>query len=177
MHDVSCDKEELCEIDSFIPMPLLVHVNDTHALEPYTSAENKVFIPIPSAPDEQKLLSSLNILGYIEFDTLCALSSLEEKFECAEFPWLSRCTYHFIGKYNCKGDYMVHRVYICLNLNSPFAMRQYDQFEGCNIYNNVMWRNPSFVIKKQVKFQEGEQCWILPTTCPPTKLKPGTVCC
>jgi len=52
VHDVSCDKEELCEIDSFIPMPLLVHVNDTHALEPYTSAENKVFIPIPSAPDE-----------------------------------------------------------------------------------------------------------------------------
>ena len=44
---VPCDKEELCEIDSFIPMPLLVHVNDTHALEPYTSAENKVFIPIP----------------------------------------------------------------------------------------------------------------------------------
>ena len=86
VHDVSCHKEELSEIDSFIPMPLLVHVNDTHALEPYTSAENKVFIPIPSAPDEQKLLSSLNILGYIEFDTLCALSSLEEKFECAEFP-------------------------------------------------------------------------------------------
>ena len=110
VHDVSCDKEELCEVDSFIPMPLLVHVNDTHALEPYTGAENKVFIPIPSAPDEQKLLSSLNTLGYIEFDTLCALSSLEEKFECAEFPWLSRCTYHFIGKYNCKGDYMVHRV-------------------------------------------------------------------
>jgi len=56
VHDVSCDKEELSEIDSFIPMPLLVHVNDTHALEPYTSAENKVFIPIPSAPDEQKIV-------------------------------------------------------------------------------------------------------------------------
>ena len=72
---------------------------------------------------------------------------------------------------------MVHRVYICSNLNSPFAMLQYDQFEGCNIYNNVMRRNPSFVIKKQVKFQEGEQYWILPTTCPPTKLKSRTVCC
>ena len=72
---------------------------------------------------------------------------------------------------------MVHRVYICSNLNSPFAMRQYDQFEGCNIYNNVMWRNPSFVIKKQVKFQERKQCWLLPTTSPPTILKPRTVCC
>ena len=72
---------------------------------------------------------------------------------------------------------MVHRVYICSNLNSPFAMRQYDQFEGCNIYNNVMWRNPSFVIKKQVKFQERKQCWLLPTTSPPTILKPKTICC
>ena len=40
-----------------------------------------------------------------------------------------------------------------------------------------MWRNPSFVIKKQVKFQEGEQCLLLPTTSPPTILKPRTVCC
>ena len=60
-----------------------------------------MFILIPSAPDEQKLLFSLNILGYIEFDTLCALSCLEENFKYAELPWLSRCTYHFFGKYNC----------------------------------------------------------------------------
>ena len=83
-------------------------------------------IPIATEMDERKLLSSLNTLGYIEFDTLCDLSSLEEKFKSVELSWLSRCTYHFIGKYNCKGDYMVHRVYICSNLNSPLAMRQYD---------------------------------------------------
>ena len=87
---------------------------------------------------------------------MCDLSSLEEKFKSAELPWLSRCTYHFIGKYNCKGDYMVHRVYICSNLNSPYAMRQYDQFEGCNLYNNVMWINQNFVLKKHDKYQEGE---------------------
>ena len=40
-----------------------------------------------------------------------------------------------------------------------------------------MWRNPSFVIKKQVKFQEGKQCLLLPTISPPTILKPRTVCC
>ena len=39
-----------------------------------------------------------------------------------------------------------------------------------------MSRSPSFVIKKHFKFQEGEQCWLLPTTCPPTKLNPRTVC-
>ena len=60
---------------------------------------------------------------------------------------------------------MVHRVYICSNLNSSFSMRQYDQREGCNIYNNVMWRNPYFVLNIHDKFQEGEQYWILPTTC------------
>ena len=56
-------------------------------------------------------------------------------------------------------------------------MHQYDQIEGCNIDNNIMWRFPSFALKKQVKFQEGEHCWLLPTKCPPTKLKPRTVCC
>jgi hypothetical protein len=35
----------------------------------------------------------------------------------------------------------------------------------------------SFFLKKNVKFQEGEQYCILPTTCPPRKPKPRTVCC
>ena len=72
---------------------------------------------------------------------------------------------------------MVHRVYICSNLKSHFVVQQYDRLEGCNRYNHVMSRSPSFVIRKQVKFQEGEQCWLLHATCPPTKLKPRMVCC
>ena len=32
-------------------------------------------------------------------------------------------------------------------------------------------------IKKHVEFQEGEQYWLLPTTCPSAKLKPRMVCC
>ena len=35
----------------------------------------------------------------------------------------------------------------------------------------------SFVIKKHVKFQEGEQCWLLPTTFSSANPKPRTVCC
>jgi hypothetical protein len=132
-------------------------------------------LPIATERDKLKLLSSLNTLGYIEFDTLCALSSLREKFLCTELPWLSRYTYHFIGKYNYNGEYMVQQIYICLNLKSPFVVKQYDQSEGCNRYNHVMSRSPSFVIKKWVKFQEGEQCWLLPTTCSPIKLKPRTI--
>ena len=72
---------------------------------------------------------------------------------------------------------MVHRVYICSNLNSPFGVHQYDQIEGCNSYNLVMSSSPDFVIKKHVKLEEDQHCWLLPTTCPPTKLKPRTVCC
>ena len=157
--------------------PQPVNENDSFVLEQNTCAENKKLLPINAKKDELKLLSSLNTLGYIEFDTLCALSSLEEKLQCVELPLLSTCTYHFIRKYNCKGEYMVHRVYICSNLKFPFVVQQYDQSEGCNRYDHVMSRSPSFVIKKHVKFQEGEQCWLLPTTCLPTKLKPRTVCC
>jgi hypothetical protein len=123
------------------------------------------------------LLSSLNTLGYIEFHTLCARSSLEEKFKYAGLPWLSKCTYHFIGNYNCKDEYMVHCIYISSNLKSPFVVQKYDQLGSCNRYNHVMSRSPSFVIKQQVKFQEEEQYWLLPTTYPPIKLKPRTVCC
>ena len=141
-------KKELCDSSMFIPVPQLVKETDPFVLEPKTYAKYKHLIPIATEKDEWKLLSSLNTLSYIEFYTSCALSSLEEKFKSVGLPWLSRCTYNFIGKYNCKEDYMVHRVYICSNLNSPFGVHQYDQIEGCNIDNNNMWRFPSFALKK-----------------------------
>ena len=139
-----CDKQSAM----IIPMPQLVKETDSFVLDQNACAENKQLFSIATEKDELKLLSSLNTLSYIEFDNLCALSSLEEKFKCAKLCWLFRCTYYFIGKYNCKGDYMVHRVYICSNLNSPFGVHQYDQIEGCNIDNNIMWRFPSFALKK-----------------------------
>jgi hypothetical protein len=47
---------------------------------------------------------------------------------------------------------MVHTIYICSNLKSPFVVQQYNNFEAYNRYNYVMSRYPSFVIKQQVKF-------------------------
>ena len=155
-----CDKEELCDSSMFIPVPQLVKETDPFVLEPKTYAKNKHLIPIATEKDERKLLSSLNTLGYIEFDTLCALSSLEEKFKCVGLPWLSRCTYHFIGNYNCKGEYMVHRVYMCSNLKSPFAMQQFDEKEGYFKTNPITQSSSCsslFVLSQQVQFQEGEQ--------------------
>ena len=40
-----------------------------------------------------------------------------------------------------------------------------------------MSKSPSSILKQQVKFLKEEHHWLLPITCPPTKLKPRTVCC
>jgi hypothetical protein len=70
----------------------------------------------------------------------------------------------------------VYRVYICSNLKSPYMVQKYDQPKDCNCYNLVMSSSPSFIIKKHVKFQEGEQCWLLPTMFSLSNPKPRTVC-
>ena len=86
--------------------------------------KNKSFLLITSAQDELKLLSSLDTLGYIEFDVLCNRSCLEERlFANSELSWLSHNTYHFIGKYELRGEYMVHRVYICSNPKPALVVR------------------------------------------------------
>ena len=55
----------------FIPVPQLEKETDPFVLEPKTYTKKKHLIPIATEKDERKLLSSLNTLGYIEFDTLC----------------------------------------------------------------------------------------------------------
>jgi hypothetical protein len=65
---------------------------DAFILEPNTCAKNKNLLLIAAKKDELKLLYSLDTLGYIEFDTLCALTTLEEKFW---FAHLSRSSVYF----------------------------------------------------------------------------------
>jgi hypothetical protein len=150
----SCDKE-LCVDSSISHVPQLVDNCDTFSLEPYILEENKSFLPITSAQDELKLLSSLNTLGYIGFDVLCNLSCLEERiFANSDLSWLSHNTYHFIGKYNFRGEYMVHQVYICSNLKYSLVVHQCDQVAGYNTTNPVMLSFSSFILKKQVQFKE-----------------------
>jgi hypothetical protein len=78
------DKEELCDGASIIHAPQLLNEIDSFVLAPHIYAERINFQPIATEQDELKLLSSLNTLGYIEFDTLCALTTLEEKFTFAD---------------------------------------------------------------------------------------------
>ena len=79
--DGPCNKEDLCANDSLTPMPQVVNNYDTFVLEPYKCVEEKLIHHFTCAQDELKLLSSLNTLGYIEFDIiLCDLDYLEENF-------------------------------------------------------------------------------------------------
>ena len=74
--DVLCDKDDL---HADIHMPPMMNGNTICALKSNTYAENKYVIHNASDIDELQLLSSLNTLGYIEFDVLCNLSYLEKK--------------------------------------------------------------------------------------------------
>jgi hypothetical protein len=87
--DVSCAKAELCATTSVL----------------HASAENKHVMHVASKNDELHLLSSLHTLSYIEFHDLCNLDCLEEIiFAYADLPWLSRNSYHVIGKYTTKDN-------------------------------------------------------------------------
>jgi hypothetical protein len=139
--DVSCDKDAWCATTS------ILHASD----------ENKLVMHVSSRSGELHLLSSLHTLGYIEFNDLCNLDCLEERiFAHADLPWLSRYSYHVISKYNNKGQYMVHRIYICTNLNSPFAVQDCDRLEGNHHTTTFPCSSRSFVLNKTVDFQEGE---------------------
>jgi hypothetical protein len=65
---------------SFTSMPQVVNKSDMFWLDPYTCAEANLFHSITCAQNEFKFMSSLNTLGYIEFDILCDLKCLERNF-------------------------------------------------------------------------------------------------
>jgi hypothetical protein len=80
-----CNKELLCDSAMIIHVPELVKELDSFVLELNTCAKHKIFLPIATKNDQIKL-SSVTTLSYIEFDTMCDLSNMEEKFVCAELP-------------------------------------------------------------------------------------------
>jgi hypothetical protein len=118
LFDVSCDKEQFCDA-SFISMPQLVNGHVSSIVEPLC-IQFKHVIRIARENEEFKLLSSLNTWAYIQFDDFCLLNNLDKKlFARFELPCPSDVIFHVIGNYDSKGEYNVHRVYICLNLTIP----------------------------------------------------------
>jgi hypothetical protein len=154
-------KYELCDDASVVSVPQLMKEIDIVVPKTTTCAENNNFDPITSAHDEIKLLSYLNTLDYIEFDVLCNLNNLEVKLSfITNVPWLSKHTYHFIGRYNWKVECMVYQVYICSNMNSPFVMKEYDHLEGCVKDNHITSNStcPSCMFcNNRVNFKNGSK--------------------
>ena len=140
----------MCDSSLANSMPQLSCHNDALNLESEIFAANNHVILIGSSSEELRLLSSLNTLGYIEFDSLCNISTLKNKFFMnLELPCLSRNTFHAIEQYSCEGEFMVRRVYICSNLTSPYGTTYCDKIDDCTNSNHVIssaFRSASFVV-------------------------------
>jgi hypothetical protein len=96
------------------------------------------------------LLSFVDTFGYIEYDVRCDLNIVEKRMFCqTKLPLLTRNNFHAIGSYD-NGVFMVHRVYICLDLNPHSIMQQYDQVESDNNTNPIISSFSTLVFKKHV---------------------------
>ncbi len=146
---VPCDKEELCDNASLISMPQLVneHVSSTISL----CADFKHVVHIANEVEERELLSSLNTLGYVQFDDFCELDNLKEKlFAKSDLPCPTNAIFHIFGEYNDRGIYLVHRVYICSDLEPPVHVDKTCKLERNVIANQIVSSLPCFDWKKQV---------------------------
>jgi hypothetical protein len=111
---VSCDKEKLCDHASLISTTQLVHRHDNSILD---DTHAKVRRVLDSEKEELKIISSINCLGYIEFDFVCHLNSLEnELFQKSGLLYLDYCTFHALDLYDNNNSYIVQKVYICSDL-------------------------------------------------------------
>jgi hypothetical protein len=119
---VPYDKEKLCDHASLIYTTQLVHGHDNFILDD-THAEVRCVHCIDSENEEMKIISSINCLGYIKFDFVCHLNSLEnELFHKSGLLYLNYCTFHALGLYNNNNSYIVRKVYICSDLTTSFMV-------------------------------------------------------
>jgi hypothetical protein len=94
---------------------------------------------IDSEKEELKIISSLNCLGYIKYDFVCDLNSLEnELFQKSGLPYLHYCTFHAIGLYANNNRYIVQKVYICSDLTIYFMVPLSDKKVTCIEANNII---------------------------------------
>jgi hypothetical protein len=75
---VPCDKEKLCDYASLISTIQLVHGHDNSILDDTHAKVRRVHC-IDSEKEELEIISSINYLGYIEFDFVCHLNNLENE--------------------------------------------------------------------------------------------------
>jgi hypothetical protein len=120
---IPCDKEKLCDHTSLISTTQLVHGHDTSILDD-THAEVGHAHCIDIEKQELRIISTLNILGYIDFNVPYNLNCLVERLskECG-LQYFSRCVFCAIGKYDDRGEILMHGVYMCSNLKYSFELQ------------------------------------------------------
>jgi hypothetical protein len=97
---------------------------DTSVFDSPTCAEIKHLSHVTCDTNKLNLLSSLDTFGYIEYDVPCDLNTVEKRLFCqTNSPLLTRNNVHAMGSYDYNGVFMVHRVYICSNLNQHSIMQ------------------------------------------------------
>nr|ABF96748.1 retrotransposon, putative, centromere-specific [Oryza sativa Japonica Group] len=141
--------QELCDNASPISLPQLVN---EHAISSVSlCADFKHVIHIVNEVEERELTSSLNILGYVQCDDFFELDSLKEKlFDKYDLPCPTNVIFHIFGEYNDRQIYLVHRIYICLDLQPPIDVDKTCKLERPIIANHIISSLSCFDWKKKV---------------------------
>jgi hypothetical protein len=152
---VPYDKEKLCDHASLISTTQLVHGHDNSILD-NTHAEVRCVHCIDSEKEDLKIISSLNCLGYIEFDFVCDMNSLEnELFQKSGLLYLDYCTFHAIGLYDNNNSYIVQKVYICSDLTTSFMVPLSHKKVTCIEAKNTISSLSPVHYMLQVNFKKG----------------------
>jgi hypothetical protein len=152
---VPYDKEKLCDHASLISTTQLVHGHDNSILD-NTHAEVRCVHCIDSEKEDLKIIYSLNCLGYIEFDFVCDMNSLEnELFQKSGLLYLDYCTFHAIGLYDNNNSYIVQKVYICSDLTTSFMVPLSDKKVTCIEAKNTISSLSPVHYMLQVNFKKG----------------------
>ena len=114
-------------------------------------ADFKHVVHIANEVEERELLSSLNTLGYVQFDDFCEPDNLEEKlFAKSDLPYPTNAIFHIFGEYDDTRICLVHRVYICSDLEPPVHVDKTCKLERHVISNHITSSFSSFDWMKQV---------------------------
>ena len=90
-------------------------------------------------------------MGYVQFDDFCELDSLKEKlFAKSDMPCPTNAIFHIFGEYNDREIYLVHRVYICSDLEPPVHVDKTCKLERHVISNHITSSLSCFDWMKQV---------------------------
>ena len=151
---LSHDHKKLLENISCIPQMHIRHEhlksvwNDVHVFSTHVHC-------ISSKKEELKLLSSFNTLGYIEFEVPCNLNCLKENLHFGfELLSLHHCSLHAIGEYDWKGEYLVHKIYICSRMKHSMGLQGHDETMGCTNANDDLYNFSSFDLMQKIKPQK-----------------------